>query len=46
MLRAFFQDAKSSLTKRKRCFLRESYGTSQTSKLEPFTKNFHKENGI
>ena len=29
----FFQDAKSSLTKHKKCFLEESYETNQTSKL-------------
>ena len=29
----FFQDAKSSKTKHKKCFLEASYGTSQTSKL-------------
>ena len=34
----FFQDAKSSLTKHKKCFLEASYGISQTSKLQPFTK--------
>ena len=34
----FFQDAKSSLTKHKKCLLEASYGTSQASKLEPFTK--------
>ena len=33
-----FQDAKSSLTKRKKCSLEASYGTSQTCKLELFTK--------
>ena len=27
----FFQDQKSSLTKHKKCFLKASYGTSQTS---------------
>ena len=35
---AFFHGAKSSLTKHKECFLEASYGTSQTSKLELFTK--------
>ena len=39
----FFQDAKSSLPKHKKCFLVASYGTSQTSKLQPFTK---KVNGL
>ena len=36
--RFFFQDAKSSLTKHKKCLLEASYGSSQTSKLELFTK--------
>ena len=36
-LRAFFQDAKSSLTKHKKCLIEAFYGTSET-KLEPFTK--------
>ena len=34
----FFQDIKSSLTKHKKCLLEASYGTSQTSKVELFTK--------
>ena len=34
----FFQDAKSSLANHKKCFLEACYGTSQTSKLQPFTK--------
>ena len=38
MLHTFFQDAKSSLTKYQKCLLEVSYGTSQTSKLELFTK--------
>ena len=29
----FFQDAKSSLEKHKKCYLEAPYGTSQTSKL-------------
>ena len=33
ILRAFFEDAKSSLTKHKKCLLETSYRTSQTSKL-------------
>ena len=43
ILRALFQDAKSSLTKHKRCFMEVSYGTSQTSKLELLQK---KVNGL
>ena len=34
----FFQDAKSSLAKHKKFLLEASYGTSETSKLELFTK--------
>ena len=34
----FFQDAKSSLTKHKKCLLETSYGPSETSRLELFTK--------
>ena len=34
----FFQNAKSSITKQKKYFLETSYGTSQTSELELFTK--------
>ena len=40
ILHALFQDAKSSLTKYKKCLLETSYGTKQTPKLELFTKKF------
>ena len=43
MLHAFFQDAKSSLTKHKKYLLEASYETSQTSKVELSTK---KVNGL
>ena len=39
----FFQYARSSLTKQKKCFLEASYGVNQTSKLQAFTK---KVNGL
>ena len=39
----FFQYAKSSLPKHEKCFLVASYGASQISKLQPFTK---KVNGL
>ena len=35
---SFNQDAKPSPGKGKKCFLEAPYGTSQTSKLLPFTK--------
>ena len=38
ILRAFLQDAYSPLTKQKKCLLKASYGTSETSKQELFTK--------
>ena len=37
ILRTFFQNAISSLTKHKKCFLETSYRSSQISKLELFT---------
>ena len=40
---SFLQDAKSSLTKHKKCSLQASYGCSETWKLECFTK---KANGL
>ena len=36
ILRPFFKDEQSSLTKHKKCLLEASYGTSQTSTLELF----------
>ena len=42
-IQCFLQDEKLSLSKHKKCFLEASYGTNQTSKLQPFTK---KVNGL
>ena len=43
LLRAFFQNTKSSLTKHKKCLLEASYETSEISKFELFR---NKVNGL
>ena len=38
----FLQNAESFLTKHKKCSLEASYGTSQTSKLQPFIRKVNR----